>query len=120
MKTENEHLKSLYANLDTDELLRIHNNGTLTEFAYAVLESALTLKGVAIPARPQEPVFIDTPTPTWVRVGIFMVVMFLLHFCWIAIAKPIVGGGFIPQAIFTLLPLIFLWKKLFSKIKKAE
>ncbi len=115
MSEAKAHLEAMYREKTTEELFSLHKQGHLTEFAYDILESELKLRGESIPARPEEPIFVDTPTPAWFRIGAFAVTILLLNFLWVAIAKPLVGGGFIPQAIVVFLPTIFLWKKFFPK-----
>ncbi len=120
MSAEKEHFETLYKSKTVEELLSIHEQGALTDLAYAILENELTTRGEKIPDRPPEPIIVETPTPTWFRIGAFLMALLLMQFFWVAILKPIVGGGFIPQAIFTLLPSIFLWRKLFPKRPRHE
>ena len=120
MSEAKAHLEAMYREQTTEELISLHKQGHLTEFAYTILESELTLRGEAIPARPEEPVFLEKPTPVWFRIGAFSATLLLINFFWVAIAKPIIGGGFIPQGIIVFLPTIFLWRKFFPKRPKTK
>lgn len=120
MSEAKAHLEEMYKEKSTEELISLHRQGHLTDFAYSILESELTSRGENIPERPEEPVFVEKPTPVWFRIGAFAATILLINFFWVAIAKPIVGGGFIPQAAFVFLPTIFLWKKFFPKKPKSQ
>lgn len=120
MSEAKSHLEAMYREQTTEELISLYKQGHLAEFAYAILESELTLRGEAIPARPEEPVFAEKPTPVWFRIGAFAATILLINFFWVAIVKPIVGGGFVPQAVIVFVPTIFLWKKFFPKNPEAK
>jgi hypothetical protein len=52
MDAQKDHLASHYEGLDTEELLRLHQGGALTDLAYEVLESELRNRGAPVPVRP--------------------------------------------------------------------
>jgi len=47
-------LSSTYREMTTEELLRLHGEGTLTEEAYDAIESALKSRKIDVPSRPSE------------------------------------------------------------------
>lgn len=55
MEAVKESLASAYRELSTDELIRMHRAGTLTDEAHEVLESELLSRGVSGPPRPKIP-----------------------------------------------------------------
>lgn len=62
-------LETQYAELSTAALLDLHAAGTLTDDAYAALESELRTRGVTIPDRPAPPAGDGQPKATaiWAR-----------------------------------------------------
>ena len=56
MEVDKESLVSGYMDLDTDALLTLHQQGTLTDIAYSALEHVLTERGISPPDRPNQPV----------------------------------------------------------------
>ena len=64
MEVSIEQMKRNYSILASEELLKMHASGELTETAYNVLEEELSKRGITIPQRPQESVFIVKYT-TW-------------------------------------------------------
>ncbi|MBM3272712.1 hypothetical protein FJY94_05605 [Candidatus Kaiserbacteria bacterium] len=95
MSTEYEHLESLYKDKTTDELLFTHGRGTLTDFAYSILEKELISRGVKIPERPPEPTLAETPTPAWFIAIALYIVLFLVNFLWVVIIKQVLGSAVI-------------------------
>jgi hypothetical protein len=54
-------LMARYASLDTEQLVALHQSGTLLSEAYPALESELARRGIALGARPAE--FVPPPEP---------------------------------------------------------
>jgi hypothetical protein len=96
MEVTKDSLLKLYQQTETDELLKLHSQGTLTELAYNVLEMELTRRGITPPPRQilvdsdwqsdsshdyrlgKKPLF-----KTWVMLGVignFMMMFLLLAF----------------------------------------
>ena len=51
MDIDTEELAKSYAELADSELLKMHTSGELTDIAYNILETELTLRGISIPQR---------------------------------------------------------------------
>ncbi len=54
MKDRQEELREIYDSMATNALLELYAEGTLTDDAYAVLESVLESRSVPVPDRPKE------------------------------------------------------------------
>lgn len=52
MNDRSQQLRELYDGMNTEALLELHEQADLTDDAYAVLESVLVERAVAVPARP--------------------------------------------------------------------
>jgi hypothetical protein len=52
MENKQAELREMYETMTTDELRQLHAAGTLTDDAYAVLESVLVSRSMPVPARP--------------------------------------------------------------------
>ena len=122
MKIDTDQIKSNYELKDTSELLSLHESGSLSDEAYLVLESVLASRQVPIPKRPLEQVAgAIKPLPLGLRIVITVTVIFVSFTAWQNIFKPLVGGGAILHAIFTILPPVFIWMKLSPRnAKKGE
>jgi hypothetical protein len=55
MDIDIEEVAKHYAELNDEELLRVHASGSPTEFAYDVLEKEMIQRGIPIPQRPEKP-----------------------------------------------------------------
>jgi len=122
MKIDTDQIKSNYELKDTSELLSLHESGSLSDEAYLVLESVLASRHVPIPKRPLEQVAgASKPLPLGLQIVITVTVIFVSFTAWQNIFKPLVGGGAILHAIFTILPPVFIWMKLSPRnAKKGE
>ena len=54
METDYEKLREVYKSMETDVLLELHSEGTLTDEAYEILESELDNRSVPVPNRPSK------------------------------------------------------------------
>lgn len=55
MDIDTEELAKSYAELADSELLKMHTSGELTDIAYNILETELTLRGISIPQHKDKP-----------------------------------------------------------------
>jgi len=141
MREHEDLLVSHYAQLDDEELLRMHRSGALTDVAYDVLESELSSRKLHIPPRPQAPVIEEQPalldrTPFWVRLIIFVLGVFLINLLYRAIFAPpsSTGDPGLPSApavvhpmgewfklvVFQALPMLLLARILFFRRADQE
>jgi hypothetical protein len=70
--SQKKNLKENYSTLASDELLRMHAEGTLTELAYSVLEEELTSREVPIPERPIINDIVEKPHPVSRSIIVFL------------------------------------------------
>lgn len=78
MDIDRKTLSQTYATKSDEELLALHDAGTLTELAYEVLENELSRRGVTIPDRPREPWPGERSTPRnkiWSLIAITFLVL---------------------------------------------
>lgn len=71
-EADKQYLKNLYTTLVTEELLRMHAEGTLTELAYSVLEDELLSRGVSVPSRPEDSGVIEQTHPVFRSTIVFI------------------------------------------------
>ena len=69
---QREYLKNHYSTLVTDELVRMHGEGTLTELAYSVLEEELLSRGVSVPRRPIDSRIVEQSHPVSRSIIVFI------------------------------------------------
>lgn len=121
LSEQEQQLSETYSQYSDDELLRMHESGTLTELAYGVIEKELAERKILIPARPTEP-FMPEPSPPlrdraplWLRVIMFLFGSILTVGTYPALVPPPHSG--LEAVLFQGLPTFILLKILLLRGK---
>jgi len=139
---EQQHfLASQYAQLDDEELLRMHRSGGLTDIGYDVLEKELRSRKLPVPVRPSAPAFQDQPpfldrAPFLARLILFALGLLVINLIYGALfaPPPSAGGLGLPPGeaaahasgqalkaiVFQGIPILLLVKVLFVRNKKKR